>query len=150
MYRRRNNRNMSYSKFSKLTRTYNNIVFDSALEMRFYRDRLLPDLNAGKIKDLKLQPKLEIIPGFDYFGETVRGIKYTLDFSFIKDNIIFYIDVKGYPDRSNKIIFKLAKYKLRNTKKVKIAWVGYSKKYGGWRDWFYIDKQKRKEKRKLL
>ena len=40
-------------------RTYNNIVFDSVLEMKYYRDVILPNVESGLIKYYELQKEYE-------------------------------------------------------------------------------------------
>ena len=41
-------------------RTYNGIVFDSELEMKYYRDVILPQVGSGSIVDYELQKSYEL------------------------------------------------------------------------------------------
>ena len=56
---------MARSKYNvdsnKNKRTYNDIVFDSELEMKYYRDIVLPLYEDGEIIEFELQKKYELI-----------------------------------------------------------------------------------------
>ena len=80
-------------------RTYNNIVFDSVLEMKYYRDVILPNVESGLIKYYELQKEYELQPKFTRNGKTVLPIKYVADFYIeYTDGHKEVIDTKGLPD----------------------------------------------------
>lgn len=45
-------------------RTYNGIVFDSAVEMKYYRDVILPAVERGEIAHYEMQKKYILQPAF--------------------------------------------------------------------------------------
>lgn len=57
---------------NKERRTFGGIVFDSELEMKYYRDVVLPKVNSGEIMKCELQKKYELQPAFKYNGKSVR------------------------------------------------------------------------------
>ena len=61
---------MERSKFNvdkdKEKRTYNNIVFDSQLEMKYYRDVLCPAVESGEVTYFELQKKYELQPKYTH------------------------------------------------------------------------------------
>ena len=63
----------------KAKRTYNEITFDSVLEMKYYRDYILPKVESGDITDVKLQVKYELQPKFIHDNKTVQPINYIAD-----------------------------------------------------------------------
>lgn len=76
---------MARTKFNvdkdKSKRTYNGIVFDSVLEMKYYRDVICPKVESGDITDVKLQVKYELQPKFIHDNKTVQAINYVADSS---------------------------------------------------------------------
>ena len=82
-------------------RTFNGIVFDSRLEMMYYRDVLCPLEKSGDIVSCELQKTYELQPKFVHDNKTVQPIKYVADF-FVRyrDGREEVIDTKGYPDRT--------------------------------------------------
>ena len=66
---------MERSKFNvdkdKEKRTYDNIVFDSQLEMKYYRDVLCPAVESGEVTHFELQKKYELQPKYTHNGKTV-------------------------------------------------------------------------------
>ena len=75
---------MERSKFNvdkdKKKRTCNDIVFDSQLEMKYYRDVLCPLVESGQVKNFELQKKYELQPKFIHDNKTVLPITYVADF----------------------------------------------------------------------
>jgi hypothetical protein len=69
-------------------------------------------LKAGEIEKLKIQPKFELLPSFEYNDKKYRGIHYYADFSYFdKDKKIWVVeDVKGH--KTN--VYKLKKKMLLN------------------------------------
>ena len=62
-------------------RTYNGIVFDSILEMKYYRDVILPKVASGEIKEVELQKEYILQEKFMRNGLSVQPIKYIADFA---------------------------------------------------------------------
>lgn len=78
----------------------NGIKFDSKKERRRY-DELVVLLNAGVITDLKLQEEYTLIEAYTTpNGERVRRMKYTCDFSYIRDGKKVVEDVKSTATRT--------------------------------------------------
>lgn len=122
------------SKFNvskdKEKRTYNGIVFDSRLEMCYYRDVILPSVERGDIIDYELQKKYELQPKFERDGKIVKAITYVADFyvEYFNGNVQV-IDIKGMPDSVAKLKRKLFWCKYPN---IDYVWISYSKRDGGW------------------
>ena len=140
---------MGRSKFNvssdKTKRTYNDIVFDSELEMKYYRDVLLPQVSNGEVVDYELQKVYELQPSFKYEGKTVRAINYVADFFIIyKDGHEEVVDTKGMPDSVATIKKKMFTYKYPE---ISYKWIAYSKIDGGWCEYDYIKKQRALRKR---
>lgn len=130
-------------------RTYDGISFASELEMRFYRDVVLPKKTAGDIVYYELQKPYTLQPAFKSNGKNYRPIEYVADF-FIryKDGREVVIDTKGFPDAVAKLKRKMFFYLYRD---VEYLWIGYSKIDGGWvpyEDILQGRKERKKEKRK--
>lgn len=137
------------SKFNvdkdKDKRTYNGIVFDSVLEMKFYRDVLCPLVESGDVVKLELQKPYELQPKFTHDGKTVQAIRYVADFYIVtKDGHEIVIDTKGCPDSKAIIKRKLFWFKFPDTD---YRWVCYSKIDGGWCDYEYVKKRRAERKR---
>ncbi len=144
--RRRNQiaRNEGKSKFnvSKDTskRTYDEIVFDSELEMKYYRDVLTPLVKSGEVIKYELQKSYELQPKFKHDGKTIQPIKYVADFFIVyKDGHEEVIDTKGCPDSIAILKRKLFWY---NYPTVDYKWICYSKIDGGWCNFDYVKKQR--------
>ena len=129
----------------KSKRTYDGIVFDSALEMRYYRDVLLPKVESGEIVSYELQKPYELQPRFKHDGKTVLPIKYIADFFIVySDGREEVIDTKGKPDSVALLKRKLFWYHYPT---VNYKWICYSKIDGGWCDYDYVKSQKTKRKK---
>lgn len=125
-------------------RTYDGIVFASVLEMRYYRDVVLPLSEKGDITYFELQKPYILQGEFSHNGKNVLPIKYIADFYIeYKDGRIEVIDTKGCPDEVAKIKRKLFWFKYPN---ITYRWMTYVKKYGGWRDYDDVKYLRRKEK----
>ena len=128
-----------------VNRTFNDIVFDSAMEMKYYKEVILPQKKSGEISYFELQKKYELQPKFVHNGENVQSICYVADFFVIYANgESEVIDVKGFPDSLALIKRKLFWYKYPN---LKYRWVCWSKIDGGWNDYELV-KRKRLERKK--
>lgn len=141
--------NVNTSTKGKQNRTYNNITFDSEMEMKYYRDVICVGLEDGTIKDCELQVKYELQPKYKYHNKTVLPINYVADFVITyADNSIVVIDTKGLPDATAKLKKKLFNYKYPD---IDYKWIGYSKRDGGWLEYDEIQKarNKRKKEKKL-
>lgn len=126
-------------------RTFNNIVFDSILEMRYYRDVVLPKVESGEIVNYELQKPFELQPKFIHDGKSVHPITYIADFVITySDGRIEVIDTKGCPDSTALIKRKLFWYVYPN---IVYKWITYSKIDGGWLDYEYVKKQRNLRKR---
>ena len=143
------------SKFNvdkdKSKRTYNNIVFDSLLEMKFYRDFILPKMESGDIVDCKLQIPYQLQEKFIHDGKTVLPIQYVADFvAKYKNNHTIVYDTKGQPDSVALLKRKLFWYKYPD---VDYQWISYCAKDGGWISYDQLKKnrnQRKKEKQSKL
>lgn len=139
------------SKFNvdkdKAKRTYNGIVFDSVLEMKYYRDVICPKVESGDITDVKLQVKYELQPKFIHDGKSVQAINYVADFVITYSNgIVEVIDTKGCPDSVAILKRKLFWYHYPT---VDYKWITWVKKFGGWIDYEEYKRLKREEKKKI-
>lgn len=137
------------SKFNvdkdKSKRTHNGIVFDSVLEMKYYRDVLCPAVESGDVVSYELQKPYELQPKFRHDEKSVQSIKYVADFFIVyKDGHEEVIDTKGCPDSVALLKRKLFWYKFPE---VNYKWVTWVKKFGGWIDYEEYKRLKREEKR---
>ena len=124
---------MERSKFNvdkdKEKRTYNNIVFDSQLEMKYYRDVLCP----------AVQPK------YTHNGKTVLPIIYVADFYMeYADGHIEVVDTKGCPDSVAKLKRKLFWYIYPD---IDYKWITYVQKWGGWLEYEVVKELRKEAKR---
>lgn len=84
--------------------------FASKAEARRYQVLLLME-QAGEIKNLRLQPKYELIPAFKKNGKTFRKTEYIADFEYFQDGRTIVEDVKGFRTDVYKLKRKLFEYK---------------------------------------
>lgn len=126
-------------------RTCNGIVFDSVLEMKYYRDVILPKKESGEITYYELQKKYILQDGFERNDKKILPITYIADF-YIEylDGHSAVIDIKGYPDTTAKIKRKLFWYKYPD---IDYQWISYIKKFGGWGNYDEFNKLRRERKR---
>ena len=135
------------SKNTKV-REYGDIIFDSVLEMRYYKEYVLPKISTGEIISCCMQVPYELQPKFYYNGIVQRAIIYKADFELTyKNGKKEVIDIKGFADATAKLKRKLFyfKYPLVNYK-----WICYSKIDGGWCEYDYVQKaraERKKEKK---
>lgn len=140
---------MQRTKFNvdkdKDKRTFGDIIFDSQLEMKYYRDVLCPGVESGHIKYYELQKKYELLPSFIRNGKKILPITYVADFYIeYADGHTEVIDTKGMPDNVAKIKRKLFWFKYPD---VDYRWVTYIKKFGGWLDYEQAKIMRKEEKR---
>lgn len=88
---------MSYSKYKNKKVVVDGHKFDSIKESHRYCELKLLK-RAGKIKDLQLQPKFELIPTIRTDEETLEKISYKADFMYqdCESGKMIVEDVKGY------------------------------------------------------
>lgn len=139
---------MERSKYNvsnaKAKRTYDGIVFDSVLEMKYYRDVVCPLKESGDIVYCQMQKPYELQPKFLHDDKIVQSVVYVADFYIVyKDGREEVIDTKGYPDQTAKLKRKLFWYKYPL---LTYKWVSYSKIDGGWI--LYDDLKRLRSKRK--
>lgn len=126
-------------------RTYDNIVFDSKLEMTYYRDIILPMYDKGIIKSFELQKEYILQPGFIRDGKKVLPIKYVADFVVnYEDGHTEVIDTKGFPDHVAPMKRKMFWYLFPE---LELKWMAYTK-IDGWCTYEELQK-KRKERKKI-
>lgn len=105
-------------------------MFDSELEMKFYRDWVKPKIESGEIIDCKRQVKFELQEKFKHNNKTILPIYYIADFVLeYKDGHITVIDIKGNPDNIALLKRKMFWYKYPD---IDYQWIGYSKIDGEW------------------
>lgn len=121
-------------------------MFDSVLEMKFYRDVILPKMESGEIIYYELQKKYILQDGFEHDGKRVLPITYIADFYIeYSDGRIEVIDIKGCPDTTAKIKRKLFWYKYPD---INYQWKTYVKKFGGWGCYDEFNRLRREAKRR--
>lgn len=146
---------MARTKFNvdkdKSKRTYDGVVFDSAMEMRYYRDVVLPRVRSGDIVYFELQKEYILQPKFRRGNnKLVLPIVYVADFYIeYKDGSVEVIDTKGCPDSVAKIKRKMFWYQYPE---LTYKWICYSKidgteENGGWCDYEYVHEQRKKRKK---
>lgn len=114
----------------KLRRTFDGVVFDSELEMKYYRDVIYPKLNSGEIISCEFQKKYELQPSFKHYGTTVRQITYIADFYIVyADGSREVIDVKGMKTPEAQIKRKMMWYVYPD---INFKWIAYINKSLGW------------------
>ena len=126
-------------------RTYNDITFDSILEMKYYRDVLCPAVESGQVVKFELQKPYELQPKFTHDNRNVQSIKYVADFYIVyADGREEVIDTKGCPDTTAILKRKMFWYHYPD---VNYKWITYIKKYGGWIDYDDYKRLKKQEKK---
>lgn len=129
-------------------RTFDGIKFDSEMEMRFYKDIILPYTGSGHIVHYELQKPFELQPKFQHGGRVVRAIEYVADFYLeMSDGHRYIIDVKGLPDSVAKLKRKMMFFKYPD---LDYRWITHSRIDGGWVEYEAVKKARklRREKRK--
>lgn len=126
-------------------RTCDGIIFDSILEMKYYRDVLRPKVESGDVVYYELQKSYELQPEFIHDGRKVRPVMYVADF-FVRyaDGREEVIDTKGCPDQKAVLKRKLFWYIYPN---ISYIWVGFSGIDGGWVPYEVIKKGRAERKR---
>lgn len=129
----------------KEKRTFGEILFDSEMELKFYRDHLLPMKDRGEVVSIILQPKFILQDKFTKYGKNVLPIYYVGDFEVVySDGRDIVYDVKGLPTEGAKLKRKM--FDKRYPDKV-LQWVALSIKYGGWLQYDELQKLRSKDKK---
>lgn len=120
-----------YNVLKEITnRSFDGIVFDSAVEMKYYKDVIMPKIQNGEIVYFERQKKYVLQPDFVHCGKKILPIEYKADFFTIdKNGKETVIDIKGFPDSVAKLKRKMFWYVYPD---LDYVWIGYSKKDGGW------------------
>lgn len=126
-------------------RTCDGIVFDSCMEMRYYRDVILPLARSGEIKHYEMQKPFELQPKFYQSGKLIQPITYVADF-YIEyvDGRAEVIDIKGCADSVARMKRKMFWYLYPD---IPYRWLTYVVKYGGWIDYDEVAKLRRAAKK---
>lgn len=126
----------------KSRRTFDGVVFDSELEMKYYKDVIYPKLNSGEIISCEFQKKYELQPSFKHYGTTVRQITYIADFYIVyADGSREVIDVKGMKTPEAQIKRKMMWYVYPD---INFKWITYINKSLGWVEYDEAQRIKRK------
>jgi len=126
-------------------RTYNGTTFDSEMEMKYYRDVILPLVESGEILDFEMQKPYILQPKFMRDKKTVQPIIYVADFFIHYENgEELVIDIKGCPDSIAKLKRKMFWYHYPD---VDYRWLCLSLVDGGWCDYSYVERQRKERKR---
>lgn len=122
------------------------IIFHSALEMRYYRDILLPKINMGLISVI-CQPKFTILDKVEKEGIKHMAVTYSPDFGVtdLLTGVTSYIDTKGMLDQVFPIKRKMFDSKFPDFPPLIV--MKYLKKFGGWITIEQYDKFKKDEKK---
>lgn len=135
------------SKYRAQKITIDGHTFDSKMEAEYYMF-LKRYKDYGEVIEIELQPVFELQPTFKYQGETVRSIKYILDFKVMyADGRIEYVDIKGMQTPVSELKLKIVKHMHPD---ITFKVLTKSKKYGknGWIDYAELMKIRRANKRK--
>jgi hypothetical protein len=106
-------RRYSLVDYRKVGKVYvGSIKFDSAKEANRYSELKLLEY-AGKIRDLELQPRYELLATFKKNGKTYRAITYIADFAYWDNDKKRHVveDTKGFKTEVFKIKHKLFEHK---------------------------------------
>lgn len=126
----------------KSRRTFDGVVFDSELEMKYYKDVIYPKLNSGEIISCEFQKKYELQPSFKHNSTAIRQITYIADFYIVyADGSREVIDVKGMKTPEAQIKRKMMWYVYPD---INFKWITYINKSLGWVEYDEAQKIKRK------
>ena len=143
--KKRDKFNIDNSKKGKAKRTHGGILYDSELELRFFKEWILPQVGSGNIVKYDRQVDFELQEKFQYNKKNIPSIKYVADYVVtFKNGHIQVIDVKGQPDAVAKLKRKMFWFKYPA---IDYVWYSYSKMDGGWVFWEDIDKARKLRKK---
>jgi hypothetical protein len=145
MYKKKSKFGVNTTKKGISKRTFEGIVFDSEMELKYYRDYLLPLKAQGMVKSITLQPIYLLQSKFVKNNKVYLPIKYVSDFEVeYTSGEIITVDVKGLPSPESKIKKKLFLYKYPDKE---LLWTTYSRQDGGWIEYDALCKLRSKRKR---
>ena len=102
---------MRHGKYNAQKTVVDGITFDSKREAERYGELKLLE-RAGKILDLKLQPRFELQPAFrTKDGKAIRCVEYVADFTYIENGTRIVEDCKGMQTDVFKLKLKLLLFK---------------------------------------
>jgi hypothetical protein len=134
--------NVDTSKKGKEKRTYEGITFDSEVELKAYKEHLLPLKTKGVVKEITFQPKFTLQPRYEKNGKKILPIYYVADFEIdFSDGHTEIWDIKGMAQPEAKLKRKMFDYIFPDKF---LRWIGYSKIDGG-----FVDMEKIEAGRKL-
>ena len=99
------------------------MTFDSKAEARRWAD-LRDMVHRGEISSLMRQVRINLLEGFTYHGEKVRGIWYTCDFSYERDGILYIEDTKSVATARTeafRLRWRLLQWKFRERQDVMLV-----------------------------
>lgn len=133
------------SKYNSKKVTIDGIDFDSKTEGDYYL-YLCDLLRKDEIVGFEIQPKYTLIPKFEKDGKHYREITYTPDFlvKYHSDRIVV-VDIKGFSTQQGEMRAKMFNYFYPH---IKLVWLTYVKKYGGWVEYNDLKKLRRANKKK--
>ena len=97
-------------KYNNTKIVLDGIKFDSKREAQRYQELKLLE-RAGKITDLVLQPKFELIQKYTINGRNVRKMEYIADFKYTENGKMVVEDAKGFKTKEYLIKKKLFEFK---------------------------------------
>lgn len=131
-------------KFNVSKVVYKGITFDSNIEKEYYIF-LEEKVARGEIKSFATQPYYLIQEKFIKDGKHYREIGYTPDFKIVNnDDSVLLVDIKGFSTPISEMRKKLFDYKYKD---IKLVWLTYVKKYGGWIEVCDLKKLRAKDKK---
>lgn len=95
-FKKKSKYGVDMTKAGKTKRSFEGIVWDSELELKIYRDYLLPLKAQGEILSIELHKEFILQPAYTKNGERVRPIVYESDYVITwKDGTSEVWDAKG-------------------------------------------------------
>lgn len=122
---------MDISKKGKQKRTLNGIIFDSEIELKYYKDHLLPLQEKGEVTNIVVHPVFVLQKSYEKNGKKVLPIKYESDFQYeiVETGKELIIDIKGLPTQEAILKRKLFDFVYPEKN---LLWICFSKIDGGW------------------
>lgn len=115
------------------------------MEMEYYRDIILPQIESGDIVNCDRQVKYELQPSFEYQGKKERAIQYISDFDITYANSSFLVvDIKGMVKAMDIVKRKMFEYRYPD---INLVWLGKSNIDGGFVTLDVIKKGRRERKK---
>ena len=100
------------NKYNAKKTIVDGIEFASKREAnRYFELKLLQ--RAGEIKNLQLQVKYELQPGYELKDKKIRPIYYIADFVYTRNGQVVVEDTKGFRTKEYQLKKKLFEYKYK-------------------------------------